>query len=57
LICVETLFLTLREQPTTFRTFENKVLRNIFGSKKQEAEENYIIRSFMISPNTINVIK
>jgi hypothetical protein len=27
--------------------FENRLLRNIFGPKREETEENYIKKSFM----------
>ena len=46
----ETWSLTLREE-RRLRVFENRVLRRIFGPKKDEVIgkwRNYIIRSFMI---------
>jgi hypothetical protein len=45
----ETWFLTLKEN-YKLRVFENRVLKRIFGPKrvgKQEAEESYIVRSFI----------
>ena len=47
----ETWSLTLREE-RRMRVFENRVLRRIFGAKRDEvtgSEENYIMRSLMIS--------
>jgi hypothetical protein len=47
----ETWYLTLREEHR-LRVFENRVLRRIFGSKRdevsQEVGENCITRSFVI---------
>ena len=46
----ETWSLTLREE-RRLRVFENRVLRRIFGPKRDEvngSRENYIIRSLMI---------
>jgi hypothetical protein len=54
--------LTLREEHR-LRVFENRVLRRIFGARRDEVTgngENYIMRSFMIlysSPNIVRVIK
>ena len=42
--------LTLREEPR-LRVFENRVLRRVFGSKRDEVTgsgENYIMRSLMV---------
>ena len=42
---------TLREE-SRLRVFENRVLRRIFGPKREEVKgsgENYILRSLMIS--------
>jgi hypothetical protein len=47
----ETWSLTLREEHR-LRVFENRVLRRIFGLKRDEVMqngENYIMRSFVIS--------
>jgi hypothetical protein len=38
---------TLRDE-RRLREFENRVLRKIFGSKKEWSRENFILRSFMI---------
>ena len=46
----ETLSLTLREE-CRLRVFENRVLKRIFGPKRDEVTgngENYIMRSLMI---------
>ena len=46
----ETWLLTLREEPR-LRVFENKLLRRIFGPKRDDVTgngENYIMRSLMI---------
>ena len=46
----ETRSLTLREEPR-LRLFESRVLRRVFGPKRDEvtgSEENYIMRSLMI---------
>jgi hypothetical protein len=37
----------LREE-RRLRVFENRVLRRIFGPKRDEVTENYIMRRFMI---------
>jgi hypothetical protein len=42
----ETSFLTLREEHR-LRVFENRVLRRIFGPKRDETGENCIMRSFI----------
>ena len=43
---VETWTLTLREEHRLM-VFENKVLRKIFGAKKDEITESYIMLSYM----------
>jgi hypothetical protein len=52
----ETRSLTLREE-RRLRLFENRVLRRIFGPKRDEVTgsgENYVMRSLMIcTPHTI----
>jgi hypothetical protein len=40
--------LTLREIRRLRRVFENTVLKRILGPKRQEAEENFIMRNSMI---------
>jgi hypothetical protein len=58
----ETWSLTLREEHR-LRIFENRVLRRIFGPKRDEvtgSAENFIMRSFMICtphPKIVRVIK
>jgi hypothetical protein len=58
----ETWFLTLREEQR-LRVFENRVLRSIFGSKRDEATgewrrlHNEELNDLYSSPNIIRVIK
>ena len=57
----ETWSLTLREE-LRLRVFENRVLRRVFGSKRDEVTgngENYILRSLVIYslPNFVRVVK
>jgi len=51
--------LTLREE-RRLRVFENRVLRGVFGPKRDEVTgngENYIMRSLVILPNIVRVVK
>jgi len=51
--------LTLREE-IRLKAFENKVLRGIFGAKRDEEQgsgENYIMRSLMICAANRNIIR
>jgi hypothetical protein len=58
----ETWSLPLREEHT-LRVFENKVLRNIFGKKRDEVMENWRklhneeLHKLYSSPNIIRMIK
>jgi hypothetical protein len=49
----------LREERSV-RVFENRVLRRIFGPRREEvtgSEKNYIIRSLMICTPTFNIFR
>jgi len=57
----ETWSLTLREE-RRLRVFENRVLRRVFGPKRDEVTgngENYIMKSLSLSslPNIVRVVK
>jgi hypothetical protein len=48
--------LTVREE-CRLRVFENRVLRRIFGSKRDEMAHNEELHNLYASPNIIRVIK
>jgi hypothetical protein len=41
------MFLTLRED-FSVRVFQSKMLKNVFGLKREEVGQNYIMRIFII---------
>jgi hypothetical protein len=43
----EASYITLKEEHS-LRVFENRVLRRIFGPKREEVSEDFIVRSFII---------
>jgi hypothetical protein len=59
----ETWSLTLREKHTILRVFENRVLKRIFGPKRDEVTEgwrklhNEELHNLYSSPNIITIIK